>query len=195
MKDIKPIIAKNLSALRKRDGLTQAELAEKLNYSDKAISRWERGDTLPDINVLYQICEFYGIDMNTLVSDDVEEITEDREMQKRNKIYKFCLLAMMLAVVWLITTILFLYSGKWVVFVWAVPVSSTVLMIISRKLIISNIVTLVNSSVFIWGLLTSAFLSFLVYGHIVWALFLIGLPLQFIVTMRFVLRRVKPSKE
>ncbi|MBQ8388495.1 MAG: helix-turn-helix transcriptional regulator [Clostridia bacterium] len=196
MKDIKPIIAKNLSALRKRDGLTQAELAEKLNYSDKAISRWERGDTLPDINVLYQICEFYGIDMNTLVSDDVEEITEDREMQKRNKIYKFCLLAMMLAVVWLITTILFLYSGKWVVFVWAVPVSSTVLMIISRKLIVSNIVTLVNSSVFIWGLLTSAFLSFLVYGHIVvWALFLIGLPLQFIVTMRFVLRRVKPSKE
>ena len=47
MKDVRPIISKNLTMLRKEKGLTQAELAEKLNYSDKAISRWENGDTLP----------------------------------------------------------------------------------------------------------------------------------------------------
>ena len=62
MTDIKPIIAKNLAHFRKQSGLTQAELAEKLNYSDKAVSRWEHGDTLPDINVLNQLCEFYGLD-------------------------------------------------------------------------------------------------------------------------------------
>ena len=67
MKDIKPTIAKNLSFFRKQSGLTQAELAEKLNYSDKAVSRWEHGDTLPDINVLYQLCDFYGIDMTYIV--------------------------------------------------------------------------------------------------------------------------------
>ena len=61
MKDIKSIVSANLSALRKQKGITQAELAEKLNYSDKAISRWEKGDTLPDLNVLGEICEFYGI--------------------------------------------------------------------------------------------------------------------------------------
>ena len=66
MEDIKLIIAQNIVSLRKKHDLTQAELAEKLNYSDKAVSRWEHGDTLPDINVLYQLCDFYGIDMNTL---------------------------------------------------------------------------------------------------------------------------------
>ena len=72
MKDIKPIVAANLATLRKENGLTQAELAEKLNYSDKAVSRWEHGDTLPDINVLMQLCEFYGITLNTLVNENAE---------------------------------------------------------------------------------------------------------------------------
>ena len=48
-KDVKPIIAENLTMLRKKKGITQAELAERLDYSDKAVSRWEHGETLPDI--------------------------------------------------------------------------------------------------------------------------------------------------
>ena len=56
LKDIKGIVSKNLVTLRKGKGITQAELAERLNYSDKAVSRWEHGDTLPDINVLYELC-------------------------------------------------------------------------------------------------------------------------------------------
>ena len=67
MKDVKPIIAENLAALRKSRGLTQAELAERLDYSDKAVSRWEHGDTLPDMNVLCDLCEFYGITLDYLV--------------------------------------------------------------------------------------------------------------------------------
>ena len=56
MKDLHPIIAENLALLRKSSGLTQAQLAERLGYSDKAVSRWEKGDALPDINVLYELC-------------------------------------------------------------------------------------------------------------------------------------------
>ena len=55
------IIAENITALRKSARLTQAELAEKLNYSDKAISKWERGDSVPDVLVLAELAELYGV--------------------------------------------------------------------------------------------------------------------------------------
>ena len=57
MKDVRQIIAENLIELRKVNKLTQLELAEKLNYSDKAISKWERGESLPDVEILCQIAD------------------------------------------------------------------------------------------------------------------------------------------
>ena len=52
MEDLKQIFAENLSALRKKKGWTQMELAERLHYSDKAVSKWERGESLPDVVIL-----------------------------------------------------------------------------------------------------------------------------------------------
>ena len=61
MKDLKLVIAKNIAKLRVDSNMTQNELAQKLNYSDKAVSKWERGESLPDISVLVQIAEiFFG---------------------------------------------------------------------------------------------------------------------------------------
>ena len=88
LKDYKSIVAKNLTVLRKNKGLTQVELAEQFNYSDKAVSRWEHGDTLPDINILCQLCEFYGISMNDLVNEEcqIKEIdsVKEKNMVKNN---------------------------------------------------------------------------------------------------------------
>ena len=67
MTDIKQIIAKNISALRQDKELTQIELAEKLNYSDKAVSKWERGESLPDIGVLTQIADLFEVPLDYLV--------------------------------------------------------------------------------------------------------------------------------
>ena len=67
MDDLKIIIGKNLSSLRKARKLTQLELAEKLNYSDKAVSKWEKGATTPDIETLKQLCDFYGVTLDYLV--------------------------------------------------------------------------------------------------------------------------------
>ena len=64
MNDLNFIIAKNLTELRKKNGLTQAELAEKLNYSDKAVSKWEKGESLPGIEVLYKLGELYGVSLD-----------------------------------------------------------------------------------------------------------------------------------
>ena len=61
MEDLKVIFAQNLIALRKQMKLTQIELAEKINYSDKAVSKWERGESIPDVSVLMVIANLFNV--------------------------------------------------------------------------------------------------------------------------------------
>lgn len=68
MEDLKIIVASNISRLRKDANMTQAELAEKLNYSDKSVSKWERADALPDLNVSKQIAELFGVSVDFLLT-------------------------------------------------------------------------------------------------------------------------------
>lgn len=69
MNDLRTVVAKNLVECRKAAGFTQLQLAEKLNYSDKAVSKWERGESLPDIAVLCALAELYGVTLDYLVRD------------------------------------------------------------------------------------------------------------------------------
>ena len=69
MEELKNIIANNLMALRKSNKLTQLELAEKLNYSDKAISKWERGESLPDVLLLKSLADMYGVSVDYLMKE------------------------------------------------------------------------------------------------------------------------------
>ncbi|MDE6505314.1 MAG: helix-turn-helix domain-containing protein [Clostridia bacterium] len=69
MSDLKEVVAKNLTELRTRAHLTQLQLAEMLNYSDKAVSKWERGEAIPDIRVLLRISEIYGVTLDDIVKD------------------------------------------------------------------------------------------------------------------------------
>ena len=67
--NLKYQIGANIAAYRKRIGLTQAGLAEKLNYSDKAVSKWERGESVPDVVTLVQLAEQFGVTVNDLLVD------------------------------------------------------------------------------------------------------------------------------
>ena len=62
-------IGANIAAYRKQANLTQAGLANQLNYSDKAVSKWERGDSVPDVLTLVQLAELFGVSVNDLLSD------------------------------------------------------------------------------------------------------------------------------
>lgn len=187
MKDIKSIVARNLTMLRKNKGLTQAELAEKLNYSDKAISRWEHGETLPDINVLYDICTFYGITMNDLVNPECEAQEVD-EKERNQKAYKIWLCALSGTIVWLCATVWFIASitmfgtPYWVAFVWAVPASCMVILKMGKG-IFNWIVRFILSSVNCWTLIAAVYLHILVTFNNpdMWLVFIIGLPIQAII--------------
>ena len=184
MKDVKSIVAKNLTGLRKKKGLTQVELAERLNYSDKAISRWEHGETMPDINMLYELCEFYGITMNDLVDEDckIEEI--DQNAEKRARTYRVWLGILTGSVVWLFASVFFAFSqifkpqGYWVIFVWAVPLSCIVLQYVCRS-VFGWIIKFILTSIDVWTILAAMYLHFLViFGANLWMIFIIGVPLE-----------------
>ena len=102
------IIADNIIKFRKKAKLTQAELAQKLNYSDKAVSKWERGDALPDIIVLNDIAKIFNVTLDSLVSNKEEKIKTGCNFFQ--KIYSSKMLATSCAsiLVWLIATGVFI---------------------------------------------------------------------------------------
>lgn len=198
MKDVRPIISKNLAMLRKEKGITQAELASKLNYSDKAVSRWEHGDTLPDVNVLLELCEFYGITLDDLVNEDCE-IDEETEKKKEITSYKIWRCILSTSIVWLIATIVFLYNfvilentGAWVFFIWAVPISALVFCIFGKG-ILNLVVYCILTSVMVWTVLAALYLSFLVasgFAANMWQLFIVGIPLQLVVILTYKMKSI-----
>ena len=203
MKDIKSQVAKNLGALRKQRGLTQADVAEKLNYSDKAISRWEKGDTLPDLNVLYEICQFYGITMNELIGEEEAKAKEDNITEKDARAYNAWLCAIAGVSVWLIATVLYFIhetitngtNPLWIIFVWAVPVSCVVLLLFGKP-IFHWVANFVISSVVAWTLLGSIYLNLVFFVPIenlytLWPIFFIGVPVQAILFLAHKLLKYK----
>ena len=119
--------ARNLTHYRKALCLTQTELAEKLNYSDKSISKWERGDGLPDLTVTAGLAEIFGLTVNDLIADKPRR----KLMTTRNKII---ITLLSIGVAWLVATVLFFLCELlfpsiktwWLFYVYAIPISAVV---------------------------------------------------------------------
>ena len=186
MKDIKTAVAENLTQLRKSAGLTQAQLAEKFNYSDKAICRWEHGETLPDINTLYALCEFYGVTMNDL-TDPSFEPSDIKTTERQEFKYRLLITAFFLAALWLLVVVFFVTSltfgrSYWLIFIWAVPLSCIVVARLWRKYDMHPAFKICLYSLLAWSLLASLFLHLLIIDGVnSWMIFLVGVPLQAII--------------
>lgn len=196
MKDIKTAVAENLTQLRKSAGLTQAQLAEKFNYSDKAICRWEHGETLPDINTLYALCEFYGVTMNDL-TDPSFEPSDIKTTERQEFKYRLLITAFFLAALWLLVVVFFVTSltfgrSYWLIFIWALPLSCVLVARIWRKYDMHPAFKICLYSLLVWSLLTSVFLHLLVINGVnSWMLFLVGIPLQAIIVFWQQIKRYK----
>ena len=189
-------IGKNLACYRKAVGLTQAELAEKINYSDKSVSKWESGNGVPDVYILMQIAELFGITVNDLLADDAEEkaeiLTAAQPINRKKKIGLHILIMLLsCGIVWLTATCLFVglwlwqpQGYAWLTFIYAIPVNA-ILMIVYAGVWKYRLVNFLSVSTLIWTALTALFLTFQAicitvgwaYGAL-WCLFLIGIPLQ-----------------
>lgn len=187
MDDIKLIIAKNIADLRKANGYTQISLAEKLNYSDKAISKWERGESVPEIGVLKEIADLFGVTLDYLVQK--EHTAPPKPTGKTNKHNHAFITGMSVLLVWLIATVAFVvidlstavYS-HWLAFIWAVPVSFVVWLVLNSVWFNRRLNFLIIS-LLMWTLLAALYISFLPFGFNIWLLFVVGVPGQVLVLL------------
>ena len=186
MEDLKAVFAENLSALRKKKGWTQLGLAERLNYSDKAVSKWERGESLPDVIILKQIADLFEVTVDYMLTREHEKAEPLSRKKIRNR---FMITAISYVTVWLIACIVYFSlgfvqdaaPGAWLIFLGSVPVSSIVAIVFcamwwGKKWIFAAI------SVLIWSILAfTYFLMLTLTGMSLWAVFIIGIPAQIII--------------
>lgn len=142
MKDLTPIVAHNLTELRKGRGLTQGELAERFAYSDKTVSKWEHAEVVPDLNTLQQLADFYGVTIDYLTHEqnDIslqEQGHNDPEVQKINR---NVLTALAVVFIWTLASVFcagfMLFPRQWtpwMAFIWALPLSFLTLFYFNRK--------------------------------------------------------------
>ena len=190
MANLNLIIANNLTYLRKKAGLTQLELGEKFNYTDKTVSRWENGSVVPSVETLKEIADFYGVSLDYMTSEHHSskefESVISKTINARNKII---IIALNVTVLWLIAITVYVASVYnlgtanmevnrwWVTFLWAVPLSFIYMALLTRRSFRGSKWILIFVSVFIWTILAAAFITFLDRGNY-WYLFFIGVPLQ-----------------
>lgn len=194
MRELKEIVAEKLAFLRKQNKLTQAELAEKLNYSDKSVSKWERGEALPDLEVLVKVSQLFNVSLDYLTSEGEGKVKAITKSQRHNRII-ISLLAVL--TVWASVTVAFVFCQViadeivWTLFVWAVPASCIVGMIFNgiwgkRWLIF------VLCSALVWSIIISCYLQFFSYN--LWQIFLVGIPAQAVIVLWSRLKRASKIK-
>ncbi len=185
---MKVIIAKNIAELRKKQGITQLELAEKLNYSDKAVSKWERGESLPDITVIKTIADLFGVTVDYLITAEHEppsvEAQEEAAPEKKRVSFRTAaaITGMSLLLVWLIATYLFftlwytLSDPRWAYlpFIYAVPVTALVWLVLN-SIWFNRRRNYLIISLLMWSALLAVWLTILPVLNL-WLIFLLGVP-------------------
>lgn len=132
MEDLKFITAANIISLRTKAGMTQAQLAELLNYSDKSVSKWERAEAVPDAYVLKHMSEIFGVSVDYLLSshNDWEPISQKQKRRYRSEIIVLISMVGIWTLAFFIFTIGWILGHLfWMVFIYAIPISLITLLV------------------------------------------------------------------
>ena len=205
--ELKSRVGANIARLRRERGMTQAELAEQINYSDKAVSKWERAESLPDVLTLLNLAEQLGTDLNTLTGLTAEPRAEaapapeqppekksPRRTADRGMIQKLSSI-----LVWVVALFLYMVLDAfgvkhlWMLAVVAVPANAIVLLSLRSawRMYGWNRILI---SVIMWGSLAIIYLLlWLGFGVNVWKILLMGLLGQAAIILWF--RMFRPAEE
>ena len=190
-------VAANLTELRRAKGWTQADLAQKINYSDKSVSKWERGDGLPDLKVLCRLAELFGVTLDELVTHKGATEALERKRPARNITPRVITELLALSVIFLVATVFYVgfasaQKNLWTVFVWAIPVAFGLLTVLN-VMWKWRVCAIVFASVAAWGLLAAVYLQIL--QHNLWMIFLVGVPAQAAIILGAQLRAKKQQRK
>ena len=202
--ELNRIVAENMAKYRKAANLTQLELAERLNYSDKSVSKWEQGNGMPDVFVLYKLAEIYGVTVNDFLCRHEAEVIAVPD-KRRGFFSRGMIMAMSVGLTWLIAVVAFVFimllapgfARPWLPFIYALPVTFIVLLVLSsvwKFYVLRGIA----ASALIWTLLLTIYLT--VFAVVpsapnLYMLFFIAIPLQLLIVLWFLFRRRRRKKE
>ena len=206
-------IGQRIKQFRKQNGLTQEKLADYLGVTDKAVSKWERGESVPDVLTLVHLSEQFEITVNDLLQDPNElpgnpgtlekAMTQVSEKALKRKANKNIILALSSTLVWFVALFAFVLLSSFdfldkyscLLFFYAIPANAIVALSLRsawrdfrwNKALISIIV---------WGSLLSIYVTILTaFGYSFWKLFLLGIPGQIAIFLWFRMFRPAKNKE
>ena len=202
LQELKKTVAKNIATLRTKAHLTQFELGEKLSYSDKAVSRWERGEAIPDAYVLLSMADIFGVTVDYLLhehseeelSEEVPEETPPEEAPAKRRLSpnqrRIALLTFFS--IWTLSLLIFVITATagypfWLSFIYAIPVSTIVLLVLN-SLWGTRWNNFILVSALCWSILLALHLSLLPLGNF-WMIYLLGVAAQIIVLIAFSIRK------
>lgn len=187
--EINTKIAKNLAYYRKQAGLTQVELAEKINYSDKSVSKWEQGNGVPDVYILIRLAELYKVTVNDLIGENTGESVQAYKQQTKGLHALIMLLSS--GIIWLIATCAFVALQLikpgfdwWMFFIYAISVNA-VLLVVYASVWKYRLLNFISVTSLIWSGLVCLYLTARLISvnmgndySALWLVFFIGIPLQ-----------------
>lgn len=202
VEDIKAIVAKNITELRLLNNMTQMELGEKLNYSDKTVSKWERGESSPDISVLVEMADIFGVTLDYLVrSENIEEAVKENK-QNEVKYNRRAIAYISESIAWIVAIFAFIITSliskdtsfQWLYFVYALPIVFII------KLIFNSVWfnprhNYVIISALIWSILATIHITFWFFGVDVTLIYLLGIAGQITVIMWSFIKKPTKTKE
>lgn len=197
--NLRPIIATNITNLRKSFGMTQQDLALRLNYTDKAVSKWERGESVPDIVILKQIADMFGVTVDYLLQEEheimqgsVDPSDETEDAQNRHTVRtRGFVTGMSILLVWLAAVMMFIVFDTmsanplfhWFVFACAVC-ASLILWLVMNSIWFNRRRNYLIISLLMWSILILLYMSvWLLTDRMLWLIFILGIPGQAIIVM------------
>lgn len=198
MEDIKSNVAKNITEFRILNNMTQMELAEKLNYSDKTISKWERAESSPDISVLVEMADLFGVTLDYLVRT---ENIEEAAVEHKNKGAKYNRRAVSYIAEsggWIIAIFAFIVTTlitnqmtfQWLYFVYALPIVLIVKLIFNSIWFNPRHNYLIISAL-LWSILATIHITFLYFKINVSLIYLLGVAGQIVIVLASYINKPK----
>lgn len=199
MEDVKSNVAKNIAELRLLNNMTQLELAEKLNYSDKTVSKWERGDSSPDIAVLAEIADMFGVSIDYLVrSENIDAKVSDSHQEKTGYNHR-AIMNISQGLVWFVALFAFIITTlispsstfQWLYFIYALPIVF-ILNLIFNSIWFNPRRNYFIISLLMWSVLGATHITFWYFRISITLIYLLGVAGQIMIFLWSLIK--KPHK-
>ena len=202
MDNVKSIVAKNIAELRLLNNMTQLELAAKLNYSDKTISKWERGESSPDISVLVEIADLFGVTLDYMVKDEniEEKVVENKETE--TKYNRRVINYISEGAVWFVAIFAFIITSlisreatyQWLYFIYAFPIV-LIIRLVFNSVWFNPRLNYIIISALMWSVLAAIHITFWYFSINVALIYLLGVAGEIIIVLCAFIKKPKKKSE